>query len=58
MNFSFCNRNAYKDGRWDAKRNLGNQNQYNSGSRSWRLYEYAYTKFTQGVAAAVALHGG
>jgi hypothetical protein len=38
------NPNAPKDGYWDASRYLGNRNQYNEGSSSWRAYEYAYAK--------------
>lgn len=38
----FFNKNAPKDGKWDAKHSLGNCNQYNPGSKSWKQYELAY----------------
>lgn len=36
------NKNAAIDGRWDAARKLGNRNQYNPFSRSWKDYELAF----------------
>ena len=36
------NKNAVIDGRWDAARKLGNRNQYNPFSRSWKDYELAF----------------
>lgn len=39
-----CNRNAWKDGVWDAEHDLGCNNQYNVGSASWRAYNIAYAK--------------
>lgn len=38
----FHNKNAPIDGRWDAVHRLGNRNQYNPGSASWRAYEAAF----------------
>lgn len=38
----FFNKNAVIDAKWDASHNLGNQNQYNPGSASWKAYEAAY----------------
>ena len=36
------NKNAQIDGRWDASRKLGNRNQYNPFSSSWKQYERAF----------------
>lgn len=41
---TFFNKNAPIDGKWDAEKGLGNQNQYNPGSASWHAYEDAYKK--------------
>jgi hypothetical protein len=39
---TFENKNAAKDGKWDAEHELGNRNSYVYGSASWRAYEQAY----------------
>lgn len=38
----FANKNAAIDGRWDAAKKLGNHNQYNPKSQSWKNYERAF----------------
>lgn len=39
---NYFNKNATKDGAWDASHGLGKCNQYNEGSASWHEYEHAY----------------
>lgn len=43
----FYNRNAPRDGKFDAEHQLGNRNQYNPGSSSWHAYEQAYKQYSQ-----------
>lgn len=46
------NKNAPIGGRWDASRKLGNHNQYNELSESWKAYERAYG-FQEKVSASL-----
>lgn len=41
---TFCNKNAYPDGKHDAQHLLGNCNTYSVDSQSWKEYERGYAE--------------